>query len=124
MSYCDFRAGERGEGRMGFLMTMLVLATIGYFALQGVPHYVRKVQMQESTTDIVRLACTRDVNASEIRSRLEEKAKELQLPPDAGIEVSRSGKTVKASISYSQEIKLPFYSYIWPVRIEVQDSGF
>ncbi|MFN7949941.1 MAG: hypothetical protein U0Z53_31630 [Blastocatellia bacterium] len=115
---------ERGEGRLGFLVTLLVLAAVGYFVSQSVPHYIHKVQMQDETTEIVRIAAVQNLSESEVRNRLNKKVAEYSLPPNARIEVKRNGKQVNARISYTQNISLPFYTYVWPVDIQAQETGF
>ncbi|MFN0120131.1 MAG: hypothetical protein ACKV2V_06485 [Blastocatellia bacterium] len=115
---------ERGEGRLGSLFTLLILAAGGYFAWENIPHYFHKVKMQEATTDIVRAASVRQTSERDIRNLLAEKALENNLPPGAAIEVRRNGKKVLAHISYTQEITMPFYKWEWPVNIQAQDTGF
>ncbi|HWQ32911.1 MAG TPA: hypothetical protein VNQ79_08650 [Blastocatellia bacterium] len=115
---------ERGEGRLGFLFTLLILAAGGYFVSQSAPHYIHKVQMQDATTEIVRIAAMQNLSESDVRSRLSAKVHELDLPRDTKIEVKRSGKLVNASVSYTQNITLPFYTCVWPVSIQAQESGF
>lgn len=124
MADYNFSHCERGEGRLGFLLTILMLAFIGYFLFHSAPHYIHKVQMQDAVTEIVRFAATQNLSESDVRARLTTKAAELSIPRNAHIEVKRTGKLVTARVSYSQDITLPFYTYTWPVSLEARDSGF
>jgi hypothetical protein len=90
--------------------------------MSAVPPAQRKRQVQSSIADCV--TSVTDISAREIRQRLEEQAQHLKLPSGTEIEVDRQGSLVNASVSYVQEIKLPFYVYPWAVNISVQESGF
>lgn len=116
--------GERGEGRLGLLFSLFVLASVGYFIWQSAPRLVSKVQMEDATSEIVKMAVLRNFSEAEVRQRLTGKASELEIPPSAYIEVRRKGKMVTATVSYTQDIVLPFYTYAWPVNIQVTETGF
>jgi hypothetical protein len=124
MRQSPFRRDEQGKGNLQFLLTLLGIVTIGYFVVLNIPFYVQKVQMTQNAMTIIRDACVTDVSAREIRQRLEEQAQHLKLPSGTKIEVDRQGRLVNASVSYVQEIKLPFYVYPWTVNISVQESSF
>src|SRR5438309_1998446 len=120
MSVRHNRSDERGEGRIGFLFALFVVAAIGYFVAKSAPLYVHKVQFQDAVTETVRIAVLRNLSESDVRSRLTMKVSELEIPRDAKIEVKRTGKVVVARVTYTQEIVLPFYTYNWPVDIQAQ----
>jgi hypothetical protein len=72
MRQTSFQQDDRGKGNLQFLLTLLVMVTVGYFVVLNLPFYVQKVQMVENTTTIIRDACITDISAREIRQRLEE----------------------------------------------------
>ena len=123
MSVRNNRSDERGEGRLGFLFALFVVAAIGYFVAKSAPLYVHKVQFQDAVTETVRMAVLRNLSEGDVRSRLTMKISELEIPRDAKIEVKRTGKVVVARVTYTQEIVLPFYTYNWPVDIQAQETG-
>lgn len=115
---------ERGEGKLGLLFTLFMLASIGYFISQSAPHLIHKVQMEDATTEIVRIAALQKMSEADVRQRLQTKAFELSIPRDARIEVKRNGKQISAKVTYTQNIALPFYTYNWPISFQAQETGF
>ncbi len=124
MAVRNFQSRERGEGRTGFLFSLFILASIGYFVAKSAPLYIHKVQFQDAVTEIVRLGALQNLSENEVRSRLTTKAFELEIPHDAKFEIHRKGKLVTARIDYTQDLTLPFYTYSWVVNIASQESGF
>jgi hypothetical protein len=116
---------ERGEGRIKFLLTLLVLAAFVYVTLQFVPVYWRSIQMQDATETLVKQAALRpDMRETDLRAQLEQKADEFNLPDNKRIELTRNGKKVMARVIYTHDIVLPFYTYKWSFDFRKEDAGF
>ncbi len=124
MAVRNFQSRERGEGRLGFLFTILVLAAIIYFVAQSAPLYIHKVQFQDALTEIVRTGALQNLTETEVRTRVSAKAVEFDLPRSATIEVHRKGKQISARVAYIQDITLPFYTWNWSVELQSQESSF
>ena len=115
---------QRGEGRIKFLLTMLVIVVIIYIAMQFIPVYWRSIQMQDETQKIVSQAALRSLGDSDVRAQLEAKANELNLPDNKRFQLSRNGKKVMVRVTYIQTIPLPFYTFKWSFDFHKEDTGF
>ena len=125
MSDRNYYHQQRGEGRIKFLLTLLVLAAIVYVAVQFIPVYWRSFQMQEATQTIVSQAAARpDLRDADLRAQLEQKANEFNLPGNKRIEVTRNGKKVMARVIYTHDIVLPFYTYKWSFDFRKEDTAY
>jgi hypothetical protein len=115
---------QRGEGRLKFLLTLLVIAVIAYVAMQFIPVYMRNLQMEDETQQIVSQAVVQNLREGDVRARLEEKASQYQLPDNKRIEITRNGKRLIVRVAYTKEIVLPFYTYPWSFDFRKEDTSF
>ena len=124
MSDQNYYHRERGEGRIKFLLTLLVLALLAYVAMQFVPAYWRSMQMQDATQTIVTQAVVQNLRDNDVRARLEEKAIELSLPDNKKIELMHNGKRMIVHVRYTHDITLPFYTYPWTFDFRKEDTAY
>jgi len=97
---------RRGMTKMGCLMTLLVLAAIGYFGANAGQTYWRFYQYQDAMEQEVRFRANQPI--PQIRTRLRNIADSLGLPPDAGIvSVKKNGKQILIEAHYEETIELP-----------------
>lgn len=115
---------ERGEGRIRFLLTLLVIAVTAYVGVQFIPVYWRAIQMQDATQEIVSQAVVQNLRDNDVRARLEEKAGEFNLPDNKKIELLRNGKKMIVRVSYTRDIVLPFYTYPWKFDFRKEDTAY
>jgi len=115
---------ERGEGRIKFLLTLLVLVLCAYVGFQFIPVYWRAMQMQDATQTIVTQAVVQNLRDNDVRARLEEKAMEFSLPDNKKIELMHNGKKMIVRVSYTHDITLPFYSYPWMFDFRKEDTSY
>ena len=97
---------RRGATKLGCLMTMLVMAAIGYFGANAGDKYLRFQKYQEAMEQEVRFHAQRPI--PEIRMRLRTIADSLGLPSDAGIvSVKKNGKQIFIEAHYDEIFELP-----------------
>jgi hypothetical protein len=108
------RHGERGEGRLKFLIIVAILALLGYSAYQYVPVAIQAYQLKDVMQQTVNTAAVQGQTTSEtLKKTLTEHAQEYGAPPPPATQV---GVTIQdgrwqARVMYTREIKLPFYTY-------------
>jgi hypothetical protein len=95
-----------GRSTLGCLFSLLIVAAIGYFAVNAGEVYFRFYQFQDAMRQEVRFAA-HNSDASIIR-RLREQADSLGLPESAGqVSLQRSGRAIEIESEYYDRIELP-----------------
>ena len=107
------RNGERGEGRAGFLIT-LVLFLVGLFlAIKIVPPRVDGYQFQEVLREEARNVAVHR-NDEQVASRIMDKARSMNIPLErSNLKISRSRAEVVITASYQKPIDLKFTTYTY-----------
>lgn len=108
------RHGERGEGRLKFLIVVAVLGLIGYSAYQYVPVAVQAYQFKDAMQQTVNTAAVQGQTTSEsLKKTLTERAQEYGAPPPPATQVgvTQQDGRWQARVQYTREIRLPFYIY-------------
>ena len=107
------RNRERGEGRAGFLIT-LVLFLLGVFlAMRIVPTRIDGYQFQEVLREEVRNAAVHH-NDKKVAERIMDMAKSMDIPLERGnLKISRNQAEVVITATYQKEIDLRFTTYTY-----------
>ena len=108
------RSGERGEGRVKFLIVVAILGLVGYCAYQYVPVTVQAYQFKDVMQQTVNAAAMQPQTSSEsLRKTLTERAQEYGAPPPPSTQaiVTIQDGRWQARVQYTREIRLPFYTY-------------
>jgi hypothetical protein len=105
--------GERGEGRMGTLFGLCVLAVAIYLGYKIVPVMINAYTFRDFLEQETRFAALKKKDDEVIKSVLR-KAEELELPIKAkNIKVNRSSTHFDISVKYTIPIETPVYTYNW-----------
>ena len=97
-----------GMSRLGCLVTLLLVAALGYFGVNVGEVYYRYFLFEDAMEHTVRFADRHSDEA--IRRILRETAAELGLPEAAQtINVRRAGRSITVSAEYIELIELPLY---------------
>jgi len=103
--------GERGEGRLGTLLALTVLAVLIYLGVKVVPVMVNTYAFKDFLQEEARFASVRR-DDEEIRERVWKKARELELPVEMKqIRTERSNSRFDIAIKYTVSIVTPVYTY-------------
>jgi len=99
---------RRGAGKLGCLLSLLLVVTLGYFAVNVGEVYLRYYKYNDAITQEVRFASSRTDDA--IRRRLSALADSLGLPEEAArVRVRRTGNRIRVSAEYSEHVELPLF---------------
>ena len=103
--------GERGEGRLGTLFALTLLAVLIYLGVKVVPVMVNTYAFRDFIQEEARFASVRK-DDDEIRERVWKKARELELPVEMKqIRTERSNSRFDIAIKYTVPIVTPVYTY-------------
>lgn len=103
--------GERGEGRMGTLFALALVATMIYLGFKVVPVMINSYSFKDFIEEEARFAAVRR-DDDEIRLRVYNKARELELPiTKEMIHTERTNARFDIMVSYTVPIVTPVFTY-------------
>ena len=106
--------GERGGSKLSLILTLLIVAALGFTAVKIVPVYVEAYQFQDSIEAESRFALTGYPKKSvdDIRDDIYKKSQELDIPVRReDIHVNVTNGSVEIGTDYSVLIDLKVYQY-------------
>ncbi len=117
------RFGQRGEGRIGCIFWVLVMAVGVLLALRVVPVKIATSQLKDHMEELAQLKPRGDQNffASEIYNR----ARELDLPIDKKrIKVDKGPNRVIMDVELTVPLDFFVYTYNWEIKIHLDRDIF
>jgi hypothetical protein len=107
------RTAERGDGRIGFLISLALLGVGAFVVAKVVPVRVNAYEFRDFIQEECRFAATRN-HDEEIYKRIFDKARELKLPLDKkNLHMERTMREMVISAKYDQTIDLKFTKYVY-----------
>ena len=107
------RRHERGEGRLGTLVGLSVLALTIYLGCKVVPVMINAYAFRDFLEQESRFAALRKKD-DEVAKRVFQKARELELPVESkNIKINRSAGRFDIAVKYTIPIETPVYIYNW-----------
>ena len=112
---------EWGKGNIGCIFGLLVLAIAVIVVIKVAPVKIAVADLEAF--------CEREAESASLPRNTDEamtnailaKAKALKLPVKMeDIEVSRDGTNVHVRVSYKVAVEVPFYTYTWDVRYNIE----
>ena len=115
---------QKGEGRLGTLFALLLLAVLIYLGVKIVPVLVNTYALKDFMDEEARFAAVRK-DDEVIRNRIWRKAQELELPlRKKSIITRRTNARFNIRVSYSVPIETPVYTYVWQLEEKVSSPLF
>jgi hypothetical protein len=112
------RKGERGEGRIGLVISLAILGLGVFIFAKVIPVRVHAYEFKDFLQEECRFAATRN-HDEEIRKRIWDKAKDLRLPLEKkNLRMQRTTHEMVISAKYEQVIDLKFTKYTYKFNHE------
>lgn len=112
------RTAERGNGRIGFMLSLALLGAGLFFCLKVVPVRVNAYEFRDFLQEECRFAATRNHDA-EIFKRIFDKANDLRLPlQKKNLRMQRTSHEMIISATYEQTIDLKVTKYVYKFNHE------
>jgi hypothetical protein len=120
-----FLRDERGEGRLGTLLGVLVLAAFIYLGVKIVPIMINVYEFRDSIDEQARFATLPRHDDEVIKHSILRKAQELRLPVGAkDVIVNRSSSRIDIVVKYVVPIETPLYTYMWNLDESLSEPLF
>jgi hypothetical protein len=106
------RRRERGEGQLGCLVGLILLAIGVFVAWKMIPAKVRAAELRQTVVDEAKSAGTH--NDGRIRDVILNKAMENKLAvTEENIKVSRANSEITVDVDYVIPVEFPGFTYQW-----------
>ena len=112
---CPFPSldSQRGEGKVGCIIGLIVLIVVAYFAIVMLPSYINMWEFKDMMEEEAKFAAVRK-DADEIKHRLLTKAKELELPiGEEQVDVKLDSKRVEIEVKYRLIVDTIFKEFVF-----------
>lgn len=116
---------ERGEGKLGCLVTSLLLAAFVYIGIKAIPVYLDKIEFDEGMSRIASQAGATNMASKTIAERVKALARSSEFdvqPEDIRVLRSPSFKVVpeiKIDVDYRRKLDLPGYVWVFEFNTKV-----
>jgi len=112
------RERQRGEGRLGTVFGLTVLAVTVYLGFKVLPVMINAYAFRDYIEQETRFAALRNKD-EEVVKRVLRKAEELELPiTRKSVTVSRTQSHFDLKVAYTIPIETPVYTYNWVFQEE------
>jgi hypothetical protein len=106
---------ERGEGRFGCLVGLVLLLIAGLIAYRMIPIKVKSADLRDTVVDESKSAGRH--SDKEIRGNILHKAGQLELPVvEENISINRANNYIRIEVKYTVPVEFPGYTYNWSFR--------
>jgi hypothetical protein len=114
---------QRGEGRFGCLVGLVVLLVAGLIAYRLIPVKVKTADLRDTVIDESKSAGRHNDKA--IRANILHKADQLELPVTTeDIKIKRSNNYIRIEVKYTVPVEFPGYTYNWDFRHHYENPIF
>ncbi len=107
------RIAERGQGNLGCVMWLVVLALAVFISWKMIPVKVASAEMYDFMDEQAKFTSV-NTTAEEVKKNILAKAAQLKLPLDpANVTVERVGDSIRMKAEYTVPVQFPGYTYNW-----------
>ena len=118
------RTAERGEGNLGCILWVLVLAVAVLIAWKAIPVKVNSSELADYMDELARFNAARE-SEDDLRARILTRATELNLPvTKEGVTIQLSRDRVRMIVDYTVPVNFPGYTYNWHFHHELDRPIF
>lgn len=115
------RTGERGEGNLGCILWLIVLAVAIGFSWKAVPVKIASAELYDYMVEQAKFA--HNAKPDLIKKRILHRARELNLPLESkNLKVERIGDRIRMNAEYTVPVEYPGYTWNWKFEHNV-DRG-
>jgi hypothetical protein len=118
------RSSERGEGRIGLLIAIIVIGIAIFVGAKVIPVRIAAYEFKDHIRQECRHAAIHRDN-NKLAKRIMDKALDLELPFNAkDLKIKQTNAEYIVEASYEQEIDLKFYKYVYKFNAKERAPKF
>lgn len=108
---------------MGCFFWLLILIIVGMILWKAVPVKIATAELYDYSLELTKFSAK--ASQEELRRRILNKAKELNLPlSPKQVEISKSKERIQIRLSYVVPLDFPGYTYEWKIEDEIDRPIF
>lgn len=116
------RPKESGGGSFGLIVTLIILAVIGYIAYQVVPIYVHNYELNNYLNEVALEAVSNRIKVDDVPAAVVERCEALNLPVELGdVNMDSGGNAINIHVAYTAPVRL--LSYTWVIHFTASASA-
>ncbi len=113
----------RGEGKVGCIVWLVILALAGLVAYQAIPVKLASAQLYDYMDDQARFGAR--ATSSALKASIVKRAKELELPVTTrNVTVNKRGGMIRMECKYTVPVKILGFTYNWDFNLVVDRQIF
>jgi hypothetical protein len=117
------KRSERGEGQMGCLFGLALLAVAIFIAYKMVPVKVRAAELRQEVVDQAKAGGMR--GDDKILAAILRKAQDENLPVgEENVKINRTANTITVDVDYVVPVDFPGYKYQWHFNHHAENPMF
>ena len=117
------RMNQKGEGRLGCVVGLLLLCAALFVAYKLIPVKLQATEMRDAVQDTSRSASGK--SNEEVRKLLFHRAQELKVPiQEKDIVISRRADFIKIEVAYDVQVEFPGYTMNKRFEFEAENPVF
>lgn len=118
------RTAERGEGNLGCIVWLLVLAVAVMISWKMIPVKVNNAELVDFMTEVAQFQSAQKT-PEEIKLIILARAGELGIPlTKENVTVTKTRDRVRMTVDYTMPVQFPGYTYNWHFRHELDRPIF
>jgi len=112
------RDAQRGEGKLGFLIALIVVGLAIFLGIKVIPVRVTAYHFKDVLRQEARMGAVRNEDST-IRDRIMVQAADLEIPLDEkNLTIRRTPSNMIIRAKYEQPIDLKFTTYVYKFNVE------
>ncbi|MGH9354399.1 MAG: hypothetical protein ACRD2G_19900, partial [Terriglobia bacterium] len=116
------RSRESGGGSFGFIVTLVILAAIGYVAFLVVPIYVHNYELNDYVNEVALQVVSNRIKIDDVPAAVVERSEALNLPVELGdVKMDSGGNAIRIHVAYTVPVDL--FSYTWSIHFSASASA-
>ncbi len=113
----------RGEGRVGCVLWLALLAAVVLVAWKAVPVKIQSAEFESFAEEQAKFAGAQ--TAEQITRRIIQRADDMDVPLDPkNLEVRKGRDRIRIHYSYTVPLEFPFYTYNWEFEVKIDRQFF
>jgi hypothetical protein len=118
------RSAERGEGNLGCVVWVVLLAIGVLIAWKAVPVKVKSAEFYDYMDELAKFSAAR-ATSDGLRKGLMDRAQQLDIPLERkNIDIELSREKVRMKVRYTIPVEFPGYTYNWDFEQEIDRPIF
>ena len=117
------RMNQRGEGKLGCIIGLLILVAAVFVAYKMIPVRVRATEFRDAVHDNARSAGR--MSQAAIKKAIATKAFQLKIPvTENDINLQRTSDSISIKVDYVVPVEFPGYTYNWQFSVNAEYPVF